>query len=148
MSDNPFEVLKLSPDVNAEDAVKQAARLSQLAPDEATRNRARQAIQELTSSAEAWALAALLTHPRPEYTNAEVDRFIAAHRRPPASAAEVVVPGVDWDEVRGLMIEVLADEQRFTPLPLERVEVAESAAEIDRQTAEAVWQGLVAQPGG
>lgn len=148
MSDNPFEALKLPPSASAEDAVKQAARLARVAADEAARNRARQAIQELTSSAEAWALAALLTHPRPEYTNAEVERFIATHRRPPASAGEVVVPGVDWDEVRGLLIDALADEQRFTPLPLERVEVAESAAEIDRQTAEAVWQGLVAQPGG
>jgi hypothetical protein len=149
MSENPFEVLRLSPDATPEAAVRQAARLAQVATDEASRNQIRQAIQELTASPEAWTLAALLTHPRPEHANAELERFIAAHRRPPAStAAEIPIPGVDWQEVRTLLIAVLADEQRVPPLPLERIEVSESAAEIERQTAEAVWQGLVAQMGG
>lgn len=149
MPENPFEVLRLPPEASAEDAVKQAARLSQLAADEPSRNRIRQAIQELTSSADAWTLAALLTHPRPEHTSAELERFVAAHRRPPATTGgEISIPGVDWEEVRAILIEALADEQRVPPLPLERVEVAESAAEIDRQTAEAIWQGMVGRIGG
>ena len=149
MPENPFEALRLPPEASAEDAVKQAARLSQVAADESSRNRVRQAIQELTASPEAWTLAALLTHPRPEHANAELERFIAAHRRPPAtSGGEVSVPGVDWEEVRAILTEALADEQRVSPLPLERVEVSESAAEIDQQTAEALWQGLVGRIGG
>lgn len=148
MTDDPFAVLRLAPDATEEAAVAQAARLARLAPDEASRNRIRQAIQRLTESPEAWQLLAELSHPRPEYANAEIERFVAANRRPPPATGDAAIPGVDWDEVRSLCLDVMAEALRPTPLPLSRGEVAESAAEIDRQSAEATWQGLMAQPGG
>jgi hypothetical protein len=145
MPDNPFEVLRLAPDVSQEEAVQQAGRLSQRAADEPTRNAIRQAIQELTSSTDEWTLQVLLTHPRPEYSRPELDRLIATFRRPPASSAEKIeIPGVDLEELRSLLLDALAEEQTHVPLPLERIEVVESAEEIARQTSEAVWQMLIA----
>jgi hypothetical protein len=146
MPDNPFEVLQLSPEASEQDAVRQAARQCQRASDEPARNAARQAIQRLTASREEWTLCAMLTHPRPEHQDAEIERFVAAHRRPPATAgAAPGVPGVDLEELRGLLLDALAEEQAVGPLALERLPLVESAEEIGRQTSEALWQGLIAE---
>ena len=147
MATNPFEVLRLSPEASEQEAVRQAASLCQRATDEPARNAARQAIQRLTSSREAWALCALLTHPRPEHHDAELERFVNAHRRPPATAAAAPpVPGVDREELRGLLLDALAAEQAVAPLPFERLALTESAEEIARQTSEALWQSLLIDP--
>ncbi len=144
MPTNPFEALQLPPEATEQEAVQQAARLCQLAADEPSRNAARQAIQRLTSSREEWALQALLTHPSPEHHDAELERFISAHRRPPATSASAPpVPGVDLDELRGLLLDALAEEQAVAPLPLERLPLTESPEEIARQTSEALWQSLL-----
>jgi hypothetical protein len=135
-------VLRLAPEASEAEAVQQAARLCQRAADEPARNTIRQAIQELTASQEAWTLAALLAHPRPVYTSPELDRLIAAHRRPPP-AGSVPVPGVDVEEVRDMLLEILAQELPVQPMLLEFIEAPESDAEIGRQTAEALWQGLL-----
>lgn len=146
---NPFEVLRLSPEASEEEAVQQAARLCQMAKDEAARNVVRQAIQQLTASREARALAALLTHPRPEHHNVEVERFIAAHRRPPVTRGESVeVPEVDVEELRGLRMDARAVELTGGALGLERMVITESLEEIERQTSEAVWLGLVGETRG
>jgi hypothetical protein len=131
MTNNPFEVLRLSPEVSEEDAVKQATRLCQLAATETERNAIRQAIQQLIASREAWTLQALLTPPRPQYQHAEIDRFVAAHRRPPAG---VTMP--------------VSEEKREEPKeePIARRAILESAEEITRQTNEAVWWNLVGEP--
>ena len=49
---------------------------------------------------------------------------------------------------RRVAIEALAGQFPLPSLPLEPVELSEGPEEIARQTAEALWQGLVAQPRG
>lgn len=145
---NPFTVLRLAPEASLDDAVKQAARLSQLAADEPARNAVRQAIQQLTAGPEAWALWRLLAHPRPGYQDAAIDRFVAAHRRAPAAEATTPIPGVDRAELRERLLDAIADERGEEKLTLERIEVRESGEEVARQTSEAVWQELVVGMGG
>jgi hypothetical protein len=146
MSENPFEVLRLGPEAGEAEAVRQAARLCQRAADEPARNAVRQAVQRLTASAQERQLYALMTHPRPDHASPELDRLVAAYRRPPAPVGEVPVPGVDPEEVRELLLGVLAEEQAPPALPLELVEAPEGEAEVARQTAEALWQGLMGDP--
>jgi hypothetical protein len=141
MTEQPFEVLQLPPTASAEEAVRQAARLTQLAPDEATRNRIRQAIQQVMASPQAWTLAALLAHPRPQYERPEGERFVAQHRRPPAGLAALPLPEVDWDEFRALRLDWLESRQPVPVLPLEPLGESGTAGE---QTA---WPRLVDQPG-
>jgi hypothetical protein len=144
---NPFEVLHLDPSAEEEEIVCQAGRLRQRAADEAERNAIRQAVQALTASPEARQLYAVLTHPRPEWSNATLDRFTAAHRRAPAS--EVVpapCPPLDLEEFTALLCELAAEELRFQPLELQGVPAPEEPQEIRRQTAEALWQSLLFDP--
>ena len=47
-----------------------------------------------------------------------------------------------------MLIAALTAELGPAPLPLAGVETEEPAEEIARQTAEALWQGLVADPRG
>jgi hypothetical protein len=148
MSENPFELLGLPPSATPEEAVQQAARLCQRAADEATRNRIRQAVRQLTGSDEERSLHALLTHPRPDYDHAARDAFHAAFRRPPPSTAAFSYPPIDLSEVRDILCQILAAELETPALPLEAVPETDEAAEIDRQTAEALWQRLLAEPGG
>ena len=146
---NPFEVLLLPPEASEQEAVDQAARLCQRAADEPARTAARQAIQRLTSSRDEWTRCALLTHPRPVHHHAELERFVNTHRRPPATTAEApAVPGVDQEELRGLLMDALAEELTFAPLDLERMPIDESTEEIHKQTSEALWQTLIGEMRG
>jgi hypothetical protein len=149
MHDNPFELLRLPPTATEEDAVRQAERLCQRAADEPARNAIRQAVRQLTGSAEERALHALLTHPRPDHGNAELERFQIAFRRPPASTAQAAnCPELDLEAVRALLRQALAGELEPGMLPLEAVPVDDPPEEIARQTAEAMWQSLVSDMRG
>src|SRR5262245_48959872 len=98
---NPFEVLRLDPTASEEEIVRQAGRLRQRVTDEATLTAIRQAVQALTGRAEDRQLHALLTHPRPQWIAAELDRFAAAFRRPPAADGTAApVPELDIEEFR------------------------------------------------
>jgi hypothetical protein len=144
MSENPFEQLHLPPSASDEEAVQQAEHLCRCAPDEPARNVIRQAVRQLTGSAEERGLYALLAHPRPDYDNSALDRFGAAFRRPPKSqTAPGPVPALDLNEVRDLLRQALLAELEVTPLPLEAVPADDSPEEIARQTVEALWQGLL-----
>jgi hypothetical protein len=144
---NPFEVLRLDPSASEEEIVRQAGRLRQRAADEAERNAIRQAVQALTASPEARQLYALLTHPRPAWGDAALDRFAAAHRRAPASeVAPALCPPLDLEEFTALLCELTAEELRLQPLELEGIPAAEEPEEIRRQTAEALWQSLLFDP--
>jgi hypothetical protein len=144
MSENPFELLQLPPTAGEEEAVRQGARLAQRAPDESARNAIRQAVRQLTGAAEERALHALLTHPRPEHGNADLERFLAAHRRGPAAEAHPQpCPSLDLEEVRALLRQVLAAEIEPPAMALEPVIADDPPEEIARQTAEALWQSLV-----
>jgi len=146
MNDNPFEVLKLSPAATPEEIVRQGGRLCQRTTDETIRNAVRQAVRELTESDEARTLHALLTHPNPAHTTTELDRFTSAFRRPPRPTSVTACPPLDIEEFRDLLLASIAAEPAIPSLPLERVEEGESAEEIERQTAEALWQSLPGQP--
>src|SRR5262245_6636775 len=148
MSDNPFEVLKLPPTATPEEIVRQGARLCQRSGDEGVRNAVRQAVRELTESDESRQLLALLTHPSPGYGGAELERLASSFRRPPQAQAAPQPTPVDVEEFRGLLLAAVAGEPPPVSLPLERVEAGEQADEIERQTGEALWQSLPAQPRG
>jgi hypothetical protein len=144
MTENPFELLRLAPSASEEEIVRAAARLCQRAPDEATRNALRQAVRQLTGSAEERALYALLTPPQPEHDNAELERFAAAFRRAPAPVAPGrPCPDLDVDEVRLLLRQILAAELEAPASTLEAIETSDTPEEIARQTAEALWQSLL-----
>jgi hypothetical protein len=146
MSENPFEVLGLDPASTEAEIVRQAGRLRQRAHDESRLDAIRRAVQALTASEDARVLAALLTHPRPGHDTAELERFVAAFRRPPAPTGTVEVPPADPVEVGALLGAALAQTLELTPLPLETPDADESSEEIERQTAEALWQGLLSDP--
>jgi hypothetical protein len=148
MPDNPFEVLRLPPTAGAEEAVRQGARLAQRATDEAGRNTIRQAVRQLTGTDEERTLHALLTHPAPQYGHSALDQFQAAFRRAPEVRGERRAPALDLAECRALLLTALAAQLPPPALPLEPIDLAESGDEIARQTAEALWQSLVAQPRG
>lgn len=147
MRESPFVVLKLPPTATAEEIVRQGARLCRQLADEPSRDAVRQAVRELTEG-DARLLHALLTHPNPRHDDASISRFIAAHTRPPRAANAAPCPPVDIEEFRDLLLSNLAGEVSSTPLPLERADGEEPADEIERQTAEALWQSLPAQPRG
>lgn len=148
MTETPFETLKLPPTATNEEIVRQGAALCRTTADESVRDAIRQAVRSLTEKDEDRVLQALLTHPNPEYHSAERERFIAAHRRPPRSESQVSVPPLDIEEARTLLLSLLTNEPPAAPLPLERLAAVEPPEEIERQTAEALWQSLVAQPRG
>jgi hypothetical protein len=148
MNANPFEILRLDPSATDEEIVRQAGRLRQRATDEATRNAIRQAVQALTARPEDRLLFALLTHPAPRHHSPALDRFVAAFRRPPAvTGSGEPCPPVDIEEFTGLLRELAAEELEMAPLSFEPIPAEETPAEIERQTAEALWQSLVFDPG-
>ena len=143
-SENPFEVLRLPPTATEEEVVRQAGRLRQRATGEAALNAIRQAVQALTGRAEDRALLALLTHPRPCYSWPALEKFAAAFRRAPAvEAGAAACPPFDAEELTSLLLAALAEELDPPPLPFEVPAAAEDMAEIQRQTAEALWQALL-----
>jgi hypothetical protein len=149
MTDNPFELLRLPPTASDEEAVLQGERLCQQAPDEATRDAIRQAVRQLTGSAEERTLHALLTHPRPDHGNVELERFQDAFREPPKTETIAgALPALDVDEVRELLRHALAEELEPIPTPWEPVAADDTPEEIARQTAEALWQSLVSDMRG
>jgi hypothetical protein len=149
MSESPFEVLRLPPTATEEEVVRQAARLCQRAGDEAARARYREAARRLTGDANERGLHALLTHAGAEYASPELEHFVNAHRRPPAgAAAPAACPPLDRGEVAALLRAAVLAELAPAPLPLALVEAGEPPEEVARQTAEALWQGLVAEPRG
>jgi hypothetical protein len=144
MTTNPFEVLRLDPASTEEEVVRQAGRLRQRAPDETTMNAIRQAVQALTASEDERALHALLTHPRPCYQWPALEKLSAAYRHPPEVASQpLACPPLDLEECRQLLLAMLVEELEFRPLPFNLPAVAEGPAEIQRQTAEALWQSLL-----
>jgi hypothetical protein len=147
MTTNPFEVLRLSADATEEEIVRQGARLAQQAADEPTRNAIREAVRALTDDPAARRVFALLTPPGPPGGN-ELDRFIAAHRRPPTPDGPLQVPPLDEQELRELLRQAMAAELNVAPPPYQSVPAGESTDEIDRQTGEAMWQSLLIDPRG
>jgi hypothetical protein len=142
MSENPFELLRLPPDASEEEIVRQGARLCQTAGDDDARNAFREAVRMLTDNAEERRLHALLTPPSPATASKELDRFVAAYRRAPASEA-AEVPELGKDEVLALLRERLAASVLRGPAALEAVPDQEPAEEIARQTSEALWHSLL-----
>src|SRR5262249_19821663 len=106
----------------------------------------RQAVRQLTGSDGERRLHALLTYPRPDLGSPALDRFQAAHRRPPQASATAPAPALDIEEFRDLLLAQLASEVAPPSLPLELPGGDDSADEVARQTGEALWQGLPAQP--
>ena len=148
MTENPFEVLRLDPSATEEEIVRQAGRLRQRAADEAALDAVRQAVQALTGSARARRLHALLSHPGPEHSSPERERFLAAHRRPPRPEAPVEVPLPDLQELAPLLGALLAPALGLRPAPFEDSAEDELPEEVRRQTAEALWQSLLFDPRG
>ena len=143
---NPFEVLRLDPAATEEEIVRHAGRLRQRAADEATLNAVRQAVQALTARPEDRRLLTLLTHPRPGHATPVLDRFAAAHRRPPAvESAATPCPPLDLDEFQSLLRALLIRELEQAPAPLEPLPPTVDPVEIQSQAAEAVWQSLLSE---
>lgn len=148
MTANPFEILRLDPSATEEEIVRQAGRLRQRATDEATRNAIRQAVQALTARTEDRQLLALLTHPRPCHHWPALERFAAAFRRPPtATGSAEACPPLDMDEFADILSRLIVQELELPPLSFESIACGETPQEIDRQTAEALWQSLLFDPG-
>ena len=148
MTANPFEILRLDPSATEEEIVRQAGRLRQRATDEATRNAIRQAVQALTARAEDRELLALLTHPRPCHHWPALERFAAAFRRPPAATGTApTCPPLDMEEFADILCGLIAEELELSPLPFEPIASGETPDEIERQSAEALWQSLIFDPG-
>jgi hypothetical protein len=145
----PFEVLGLPPTADEAAVVERAAALCRKSGDEDAKARYREAARMLTTSAEERAMWALRSFPGADYENKELDRFVAANRRPPASSAEPrPVPPPDEGELREWLLTALAAELEPTPRPFAPVPAGETADEIARQSAEALWQGAVGPTGG
>ncbi|MFQ3593600.1 MAG: hypothetical protein SNJ82_10520 [Gemmataceae bacterium] len=134
---NPFEVLQLPAHASLEQIMAAAARLTQRGDDEA-----REAVRQLTSEETQRRLHGWLTPPGPVERPAEIEQFVAQHRRPPAGLP-LDVPPVDETELRELLRQALLSELQPRPVPLQFVEARESAEEIARQTGEAVWGSLL-----
>jgi hypothetical protein len=143
---NPFEVLRLDPTASEEEIVRHAGRLRQRATDEATQNALRQAVQALTASATAREVHALLTHPRPAYSSAALNRFAAAFRRAPLPANPPACPPLELQEFINLLKQIVAAGLELPSLEFEGLATAEDPEEIRRQTAEALWQSLLFDP--
>ena len=143
MPDNPFEVLRLDPTTSVEEAMRHADRLAGETTDEPLRQRLRQATQQLTASPDRAALAALLTPPAPGYASEDLRAFIAKYGPPPAGTPAEARPRLDESEFRRRLLEAIAGELSPGVAELEPLEIAESGAEIARQTAEAMWQALL-----
>jgi hypothetical protein len=144
---NPFEVLRLDPTATEEEIVRQAARLRQRAPDEASLGTIRQAALALTGKAEDRQLRALLTHPRPAGVSPELERFVAAFCRLPAvTTAPEPCPELDRDEFLRLLLAAAAEELEQPPAVFEPIAAADDAEELNRQWAEALWQSLLFDP--
>jgi hypothetical protein len=139
---NPFEVLRLDPGASEEEIVRQGGRLRQRETDEAHLARIRQAVQALTARPEDRRLLALLTHPRPAYMAAVLDRLAAAFRRPP-TPVDTASPELDCEEFLNLLLAQEMEELEQQATPFEPVPATEDAGEIARQLAEAVWQSLI-----
>jgi hypothetical protein len=147
MSPNPFEILRLDPSAREDEIVRQAGRLRQRSADEASLNAIRQAVQALTARPEARRLWALLTHAAPRHHWAALDRFAARFRRPPAATgAPAACPPLDMAEFGDLVRSLPAEELELVPPPFELLSLDEPPEEIDRQTAEALWQSLLYDP--
>lgn len=144
---NPFEVLRLDPAATEEEIVRHAGRLRLRAADEAALAAVRRAVQALTARPEDRLLWSLLTHPDPCYQSPALDRFAAAFRRPPAPAGDgAPCPPLDLEEFTALLRRRAAEELELPPQEFEPVANDEPAEEIDRQTAEALWQSLLFDP--
>lgn len=144
MGNNPFEILQLSPEATPEQIVRQGARLAAIA-DEETRNRLREAVRELTGDEAARQIHAMLAHPQPSHESVVLERFQSAFRRPPVAAPQVCPP-LDREEYERLLLRTLAEAP--PPAHLEPLDAPEPAEEIERQTAEALWHSLPADPRG
>ena len=148
MTANPFEILHLDPSATEEEIVRQAGRLRQRATEEASRNAIRQAVQALTTCAEDRLLLSLLTHPAPRHHWPALERFAAVFRRPPVAAVSAEpCPPLDFEEFASLLRELIAEELELPPLAFESMPARDQPEEIERQTAEVLWQSLLFDPG-
>jgi hypothetical protein len=147
-SANPFEILRLDPSATEEEIVRQAGRLRQRSTDETALNEIRQAVQALTAHPQERLLLGLLTHPAPLHHWPALDRFAVAFRRPPASADPTgSCPPLDLKEFGDLLMSLAAKELEAPSSPFESVASSESVEEVSLQTAEALWQSLIFEPG-
>jgi hypothetical protein len=101
-------------------------------------------VQALTGRPEERALHALLTHPRPRHAWPALERLAVAFRRAPVPSAPAPCPPLDMSEFRDLLLTAVAQELELAALTFEPVEMADGAEELQRQTAEALWQSLLA----
>jgi hypothetical protein len=144
---NPFEALRLDPAATEEEIVRHAGRLRRRAADGVTLDAVRRAVQALTACPEDRLLWALLTHPDPSYQSPVLDRFAVAFRRPPAPVGDAAsCPPLDLEEFTALVRRRAAEELELPPQEFESVGNDEPADEIDRQTAESLWQSLLFDP--
>ena len=147
MNVNPFEVLRLDPSATEEEVVRRAGQLRQRAgEDELTA--LRQAVQALTGRPEERRLHALLSPPRPCYSWPALERLATAGRRPPPATVAAPAPAPDFDlaEFADLLRPLLLAELAPAPLPFTPPPLEETADEVVRQTAEALWQLLPFEP--
>ncbi|MBY0228237.1 MAG: hypothetical protein K2W96_03035, partial [Gemmataceae bacterium] len=72
-----------------------------------------------------------------------LERFIAAHRKPPLGEA-AAIPPVDEDEVRAILRARRMEEwETEPPQPLDRFADTEPPEEQERQRSEAAWLSLL-----
>ncbi len=149
MSDNPFELLGLSPSASEEEIVRRAGDLRQTAADEEAETAIRQAVQALTGKPEDRLLHSLLAHPGPPLESPALERLAAAFRRLPASEkpATQEAPALDVAELAALLRPLLLEDLAGMPLPLEMPAIEEKPEEVLRQTCEGIWQVLPLEPG-
>jgi hypothetical protein len=149
--ENPFEVLRLSPEATEEEVVRRAGDLRQTASSEEELSAVRQAVQALTGRTEDRLLQALLTHPRPVHECPALERLVALFARVPQtvlSGPKAPPPELDLEEWAALVGTLLIKELEPEPLPFELPPVEETEEEIRRQTLEALWHLLPFEPLG
>jgi hypothetical protein len=142
---NPFEVLRLDPAAGNEEVVARAARLRQQATAEPEVTALRQAVQALTGPTEERFLQAMLTHPRPCYLWADLDRLRAAFRRPPGQVEATLspCPAFDWTEFASLLQQAAGEPGDPAHLSVSEEKVTSRGGEESWESAVARWQGLV-----
>jgi hypothetical protein len=146
---NPFEVLRLDPSASEEEVVRRAGQLRPRVADESSLTALRQAVQALTGRPQERLLHALLTPPRPGYSWPALERLGSAFRRPPQvaqAASASPIPEIDLGEFASLLLPLVLAELAPAPLPFTPPPIEETPQEIDRQTAEGLWQTLPFEP--
>lgn len=141
---NPFEILEVGPAATDDDVVKRAGEKRQRATTAAELAEVRRAVQALTASAKDRCLLSLLAHPRPAYNAPALVRLAQIYRSSPLPASSnPACPAIDLAEFADLAAVRMAAELEPPQLPFAPVGSEEEPAEVRRQSAEAIWEGLI-----